>query len=620
MKVRLDFDIPAEEKAFLLKRKEVVSRALEKILNLKTPLDPTQVPTVALVCSGGGSRAMTGMYGSLKGLQTLGLLDTITYITSVSGSTWSTASLYSDPFWSKEGLETQINFAKKMLSKSTASLFSPAQLSYYHSELQNREKEGYSVSLIDTWGLIIENLIFGKKHTDTLSHQKNAVSEGQNPLPIYTAVNMKKDSIGSTVPEWCEFTPFEVGFSKYGTFFPAEYFGSEFYLGHVVKKLPETRISFLLGIWSSAFSINLAQIWSSITGVIPSWVGGNVDHIGLGCSQHSNSSKRCLIGLRSELYSKRSSTPTYANQIFMELALCRFLIGGKLGLSIEHYSQKAHPNLMISFSGKTICNIFLWIVAAGNESTTMDTLRVDSEDTALSEFLNNRPIISKVFNFLRGFFLHNLYRKSPNFNTSKETNPDMFPNKLTPMDSTLGLVDSGFANNTAFPPVLRPNRCANVILCLSYSWDEDQLKVIKDTQEYCIEHQLPFPKIDFSKYTSQPYKEVYVFEDEKNPDAPIVLHFPLVNVSFKTYKEPGVKRTGKKELNEGNINVSTKSSPYVTSHFTYSTEDFQRLVDLTSYNILNNKETIINTLKKALNKKGLPIIPSAEETSSCIVS
>ncbi|XP_046710909.1 cytosolic phospholipase A2 zeta-like [Silurus meridionalis] len=537
MKVRLDFDIPAEEKAFLLKRKEVVSRALEKILNLKTPLDPTQVPTVALVCSGGGSRAMTGMYGSLKGLQTLGLLDTITYITSVSGSTWSTASLYSDPFWSKEGLETQINFAKKMLSKSTASLFSPAQLSYYHSELQNREKEGYSVSLIDTWGLIIENLIFGKKHTDTLSHQKNAVSEGQNPLPIYTAVNMKKDSIGSTVPEWCEFTPFEVGFSKYGTFFPAEYFGSEFYLGHVVKKLPETRISFLLGIWSSAFSINLAQIWSSITGVIPSWVGGNVDHI-----------------------------------------------------------------------------------AAGNESTTMDTLRVDSEDTALSEFLNNRPIISKVFNFLRGFFLHNLYRKSPNFNTSKETNPDMFPNKLTPMDSTLGLVDSGFANNTAFPPVLRPNRCANVILCLSYSWDEDQLKVIKDTQEYCIEHQLPFPKIDFSKYTSQPYKEVYVFEDEKNPDAPIVLHFPLVNVSFKTYKEPGVKRTGKKELNEGNINVSTKSSPYVTSHFTYSTEDFQRLVDLTSYNILNNKETIINTLKKALNKKGLPIIPSAEETSSCIVS
>ncbi|GAA6087743.1 cytosolic phospholipase A2 zeta-like isoform X1, partial [Tachysurus ichikawai] len=42
MKVRLDFDIPAEEKAFLVKRREVVSRALQKYFNLETPLEPTQ--------------------------------------------------------------------------------------------------------------------------------------------------------------------------------------------------------------------------------------------------------------------------------------------------------------------------------------------------------------------------------------------------------------------------------------------------------------------------------------------------------------------------------------------------------------------------------------------------
>lgn len=28
---------------------------------------------------------------------------------------------------------------------------------------------------------------------------------------------------------------------------PAEHFGSEYYLGHLVKKLPEIRVSFLLG-------------------------------------------------------------------------------------------------------------------------------------------------------------------------------------------------------------------------------------------------------------------------------------------------------------------------------------------------------------------------------------
>ncbi|KAF5885046.1 cytosolic phospholipase A2 zeta-like, partial [Clarias magur] len=527
MKVRLDFDIPTEEKAFLMKRKEVVSRALQKLFNLQNPLDPTKVPTVAVVCSGGGSRAMTGTYGSLKGLQSLGLLDVITYMTSVSGSTWASASLYSDPFWSKEELDKAIASTQKELSKSAASLFSPTQLHYYHSELQNREKQGYPVSFIDTWGLIIEQLVFGKKQTSTLSDQRKAVFEGQNPLPIYTAVNMKTNTSGSTVAEWCEFTPFEVGFSKYGAFVPVENFGSEFFLGHVVKKLPEMCISFFLGLWSSAFSINQMEFWRTFTGVTAPVIGENV-----------------------------------------------------------HKIDEKHPAL--------------------------DTLRVDSETSVLNKFLNDRPIVSKVFNFLRGFFMHNLYTESPNFNVSNDTSPDAFPNKLTPTDSILSLVDSGLSINIAFPPVLRPQRRAEIILSLSYSWDEDPLQVMKDTQQYCTEHQVPFPKIDFSKYTSQPKQEVYVFIDEENPEAPIVLHFPLVNVSFKDYKAPGVKRIGKKALKEGNIDVSSKYSPYVTSNFTYSSEDFQSLVDLSCYNIVNNKETIMNALKKALNKKGLVSMTSAD--------
>lgn len=64
-------------------------------------------------------------------------------------------------------------------------------------------------------------------------------------------------------------------------------------------------------------------------------------------------------------------------------------------------------------------------------------------------------------------------------------------------------------------------------------------QTLKETQQYCSDHKLPFPNIDFSKYKSEPNREVYVFEDEKNPDAPIVIHFPLVNISFKDYKAPG---------------------------------------------------------------------------------
>ncbi|KAM9431994.1 cytosolic phospholipase A2 zeta-like, partial [Clarias gariepinus] len=486
IKVRLDFDIPAEEKEFLVKRKEVVSRALQTFLKLDTPLDPTKVPTVAVVCSGGGSRAMTGTYGSLKGLQSLGLLDVITYITSVSGSTWTAASLYSDPVWSKdEGLDKAIASAKEELSKSVFSLFSPGRVCYYVSELLKRVTEGHPFSLIDLWGLVIERLVFGKKPTGTLSDQKMSVSDGQNPLPIYTSVNMKEGACGLQ-PEWCEFTPFEVGFSKYGAFVNAENFGSEFHIGHLMKNLPQTRIPFLL----------------------------ETDQI------------------------------------------------------------------------------------SGN----LDTVRINPEPSKLMNLLNFRPFVSTVYNFLKGFSLHNLYRENPRFNTIDDTHPDAFPNKLTPADSTLGLVDSGFAINTGFHPVLRAHRRADVILCLENSWVDDRLTTLKETQQYCSDHKLPFPNIDITKYESEPTREVYVFEDEDNPDAPIVICFPLANISFKEYRAPGVKR-GDDELNGGNIDVSTDDSPYKTIHLTYKPEDFQKLVDLTSYNIVNNEEVIRNTLQKALNKK-----------------
>lgn len=47
--------------------------------------------------------------------------------------------------------------------------------------------------------------------------------------------------------EWVEFTPYEVGVLKYGAYVRAEDFGSEFFMGRLMKKLPETRICYLQG-------------------------------------------------------------------------------------------------------------------------------------------------------------------------------------------------------------------------------------------------------------------------------------------------------------------------------------------------------------------------------------
>lgn len=62
---------------------------------------------------------------------------------------------------------------------------------------------------------------------------------------------------------------------------------------------------------------------------------------------------------------------------------------------------------------------------------------------------------------------------------------------------------------------------------------------MKQTQEYCANRKIPFPKIDYKKLESESIKEVYVFEDKDNPEAPIVIHFPMVNISFKQFKAPG---------------------------------------------------------------------------------
>lgn len=64
-------------------------------------------------------------------------------------------------------------------------------------------------------------------------------------------------------------------------------------------------------------------------------------------------------------------------------------------------------------------------------------------------------------------------------------------------------------------------------------------QAIKQTQEFCAERKIPFPKIDHKKLESEPIREVYVFEDKENPEVPIVIHFPMVNLSFKQFKAPG---------------------------------------------------------------------------------
>ena len=62
--------------------------ALKKILGKKAPKSLSETPTVAVMGSGGGIRAMVGYIGCLKALEDMGVLDASCYLSGLSGSTW----------------------------------------------------------------------------------------------------------------------------------------------------------------------------------------------------------------------------------------------------------------------------------------------------------------------------------------------------------------------------------------------------------------------------------------------------------------------------------------------------------------------------------------------------
>uniref|UniRef100_A0A8D0A4D0 PLA2c domain-containing protein n=1 Tax=Sander lucioperca TaxID=283035 RepID=A0A8D0A4D0_SANLU len=447
--VRLDLDIPPQEKEYLKKRKVVVAQALQKMLGLGSPPETKKVPIVAVVASGGGARAMVGLLGGLRGLKDIGVLDAVSYITGLSIKV------------SRQSQYPVINLlVLQTINKTT---------------LNNKDADSHGTNLIN------------------------------QPLCLVKY-------------EWCEFTPYEVGIPKYGAFVQTEDFGSQFFIGHIIKKLPEVRIPYLMGETPVAVAVSMHT---------------NISSLSVSCLSPEHTVKKNGLCRQPRLHKRQQNKLCQPGAYFTRI---------------------------------------------------------------VTDFFKNRPVIAEMYNFMRGLFLHCNYNKHSNFVAWKDAHPDAFPNQMTPSDSTLGLVDAGHAINIGCVPVLRPERYVDIIITLNYSWDPE-------TAAYCKDHGIPFPRADFASLEKEPKKEVYIFEDMKNPRAPIVVLFPLVNASFKHYKHPGVKRKSEKEVKAGEVDVSSSNSPYTTQNMTYSKEDYEALVELTAYNVANNKESILQALSKALDRK-----------------
>ncbi|XP_070787398.1 cytosolic phospholipase A2 epsilon-like [Pituophis catenifer annectens] len=524
--VRLGFDLCPEEEAFLKRRKKVTAAAFKKILQLEDDLQEDEVPVVAIMTTGGGIRAVTAMYAHLLTLQKLGALDCVSYLTGLSGTTWTMSRLYQDPNWSQNDLEKPLRSVQNHVTKNKfLASFAPEKLKYYAKELWQRYQEGYSVSFTDLWGLIIEAMLHSEENPHKLSDQQQALTDGQNPLPIYLCLNVKEKLSNRGFREWLEFTPYEVGFQKYGAYIRAEHFGSEFFMGRLMKKIPESRICFLEGIWSSVFSVNIMDGWFLATNSEDFW----------------------------QIWTRDRITE------IEELMCCPKAY--KLPVRVQ-----CPPGSLAS----VLQDVIMW-----------------------------RPAVSLVPNFLRGCPMHDKYLES-GFANWKDCDLDSFPNQLTGAEEHLYLVDNAFALDTSYPPLMRPERKVDVFIHLNYS-SGSQLRPLQMASNYFSEQGIPFPRIIPQEQDDKDVKECYLL-DQEGPNIPLVLLYPLVCNTFQTYKEPGVKRSPE-EMNDGDIDVTSTCGPYNINALQYSEEDFEKLVKLSQYNIQNNKSTLIDALRLAVERK-----------------
>uniref|UniRef100_A0A5F7ZUF8 Phospholipase A2 n=1 Tax=Macaca mulatta TaxID=9544 RepID=A0A5F7ZUF8_MACMU len=474
--VHLGFNLCAEEQAFLSRRKQVVAKALKQALQLDGDLQEDEVPIVGIMATGGGARAMTSLYGHLLALQKLGLLDCVTYFSGVSGSTWTMAHLYGDPEWSQKDLEGPIRHAREHLAKSKLEVFSPERLGSYRRELELRAEQGHPTSFVDLWALVLESMLHGQVMDQKLSGQRAALERGQNPLPLYLSLNVKENNLETLdFKEWVEFSPYEVGFLKYGAFVPPELFGSKFFMGRLMRRIPEPRICFLEAIWSNVFSLNLLDAWYDLTSSGESW------------KQHIKDKTRSLD-----------------------------------------------------------CQL------------------------------------------------------------------DSTPSQLTPQEPQLCLVDAGYFINTSCPSMFRPGRRLDLILSFDYSLSAP-FEALQQTELYCRARGLPFPRVEPSPQDHQQPRECHLFSDPACPEAPILLHFPLVNASFKDHSAPGVQRSPA-ELQAGQVNLTGATSPYALSNMTYKEEDFERLLRLSDYNVQTSQGAILQALRTALKHRALEARPPGAQT------
>ena len=252
-------DISEGKKKFLINRLPIVQAALEKML--KRSLDNKKIPNIALVCSGGGYRAMLCTTGSLCGAKKIGLLDATQEIAALSGSTWAVGPWISTKLPLKKFKEYIQACAAKPFDELT---LEEEKLIVTAFAVKNAYHQ--SLTFVDPYGFLLGNRLLDaladKRQSTTLSDQAQRVESGAYPYPNYTAIDGRETIISGQT--WYKFTPHTIENLTNNIQIPTHLYGRKFKEGKTVNETPEKPFAYSLGTWGSAFAANVHTILQQI--------------------------------------------------------------------------------------------------------------------------------------------------------------------------------------------------------------------------------------------------------------------------------------------------------------------------------------------------------------------
>ncbi|KAK3095731.1 hypothetical protein FSP39_018221 [Pinctada imbricata] len=536
------------------------------------------IPNIAVIGSGGGVRAMTGMSSVFCTLHDLDLLQYILYVVGLSGSAWYLTTLYSHKKWPlvhPKKIHTEIK--EKVLNDlfNTLNEILKAPRTWLSSLILQHKP----MNITQLFGLSLGSNLMPDRFTTRWSYQRDKIKDGRVPFPLLACIHAKSDTPAKDYHEWVEISPFEVAIPKYGIGMDTVLFGSVFDKGNLIKRMEELPLYYINGIIGSAFTIineELALLRKDEkrhnndveTDGVPDEVTRPMDDDDLESLEYREDMDKTN---RAE-DSKDVFTDLYADTN----GHCMAVKEKKLEVSVLTQNivdeqrirriQKECPFWLKDFMSETLSN------HANQSSNEENDFEIDG-------------IMDDALGYIKSLKI---------FERADRNQPMCF-------------VDAGFAFNSPYPLVLRAPRSVDLILSFDFtdrgSVHGDPFKEVRLAKTWADLHKVKFPPVPvFDK--RQGVKELYILEDEDDPLCPVIMHFVLMNRDFKLFSSPGHLRQTADEVKFANFDLfQNDSCPYNSQNFKLTNLQFERLSELVRFNILNNKEKILEQMQRAAERQ-----------------